>query len=532
MAQNSKLQRVGSKEDEFIFFWKLYTGWDFMIGNSETAHNKIASIIMSFKEIILEEREKKKEVRNWKLIAKRIFANLLVLVILCSSAYAVVLVVERSQRIEASNFFQRNEVSFLFTGLSFVCPFLFTQVAKLEDHHPRIALRWQLGRILVLNILNFVCLLLSTFQKVHSQLSTLREIKENLTILYTLELEENKTLDLSNFVTQSILSSAVTMTALVREKRKTNGEGEGRLFPPMSSDDRKHATSTLKPTFFSQTSYYEEQLEGRLIKPKFIDKTNFFENLTSSIYNQSTDKPIDALFTPTTTTTFRPPVNSTFPPLKVTQRPDIQTRKPPLITRRTTTTTFRPPITITKPTTKMKQFDDNTTESTPISIVYSADENSTSSIDTQNSTELEEQPITKRKRPTVLMTTTQSPNCTQEELFIDPFKLFEFAQKLEREGFNNYTTTLKGLCWETSFGQELVKLTLTDLYMTILASIFVDYFRAVLVRYCNGLPCCCCDIEMKWPKYADFSIAENILSLTNSQGMIWLGKFRFCHFFT
>ena len=41
---------------------------------------------MSFKEIILEEREKKKEVRNWKLIGKRIFANLLVLIILCSSA--------------------------------------------------------------------------------------------------------------------------------------------------------------------------------------------------------------------------------------------------------------------------------------------------------------------------------------------------------------------------------------------------------------------------------------------------------------
>lgn len=75
----------------------------------------------------------------------------------------------------------------------------------------------------MLNILNFVCLLLSTFEKVHSQTRQLKEIKENLTILYLYELEENKTLDLSSFVTQSIIS-AVTLTAIVREKRQ---EGEG-----------------------------------------------------------------------------------------------------------------------------------------------------------------------------------------------------------------------------------------------------------------------------------------------------------------
>lgn len=133
MSQNAKLQRIGTKEDEYTFCWKLYTSWDFMIGNSETAHNKVASIVMGFKEVILEEKEKKKEVRNWKLIVKKIIANLLILVILCSSAYAVVLVVERSQRIEATNFFQRNEVNFVFAGLQFVCPHLFTIVAMLEE---------------------------------------------------------------------------------------------------------------------------------------------------------------------------------------------------------------------------------------------------------------------------------------------------------------------------------------------------------------------------------------------------------------
>lgn len=59
----------------------------------------------------------------------------------------------------------------------------------------------------------------------------------------------------------------------------------------------------------------------------------------------------------------------------------------------------------------------------------------------------------------------------------------------------------------------------------IVSTIFADYLRAVVIRYCNGWPCCCFDLEITFPGYADFSIAENILSLTNSQGMIWLGMF-------
>ena len=41
------------KEDECTFAWKLYTGWDYMIGNAETAHNKVSSLVMSFKVSVL-----------------------------------------------------------------------------------------------------------------------------------------------------------------------------------------------------------------------------------------------------------------------------------------------------------------------------------------------------------------------------------------------------------------------------------------------------------------------------------------------
>lgn len=64
MAENSRMSKLSEKEDECIFSWKLFTGWDFMIGNTETAQNRIASVILGFKEALLEEAEKKKDLRK------------------------------------------------------------------------------------------------------------------------------------------------------------------------------------------------------------------------------------------------------------------------------------------------------------------------------------------------------------------------------------------------------------------------------------------------------------------------------------
>lgn len=65
MAENSRMSKLSEKEDECIFSWKLFTGWDYMIGNTETATNRVASINMSFKEALLEEAEKKREAQRY-----------------------------------------------------------------------------------------------------------------------------------------------------------------------------------------------------------------------------------------------------------------------------------------------------------------------------------------------------------------------------------------------------------------------------------------------------------------------------------
>ena len=67
MAENSRMSKLSEKEDECVFTWKLFTGWDYMIGNSETAHNRAASIILGFKEALLEEAEKKRNPRKYDL---------------------------------------------------------------------------------------------------------------------------------------------------------------------------------------------------------------------------------------------------------------------------------------------------------------------------------------------------------------------------------------------------------------------------------------------------------------------------------
>lgn len=56
--------------------------------------------------------------------------------------------------------------------LGLVGPMLFETIAELEDYHPRIALKWQLGRIFALFLGNLYTFLLALFDEVNQKVLT------------------------------------------------------------------------------------------------------------------------------------------------------------------------------------------------------------------------------------------------------------------------------------------------------------------------------------------------------------------------
>ena len=60
MTANSRMSKM-SDDEVTIFTFRLFTGWDYTIGNTEAGQNKVASINMGFRESLLEAKEEEKE---------------------------------------------------------------------------------------------------------------------------------------------------------------------------------------------------------------------------------------------------------------------------------------------------------------------------------------------------------------------------------------------------------------------------------------------------------------------------------------
>uniref|UniRef100_A0A3Q3KY69 Transmembrane channel-like protein n=1 Tax=Mastacembelus armatus TaxID=205130 RepID=A0A3Q3KY69_9TELE len=149
MAKNADVGGGDGEEGEFTFAWKMFTSWDYLIGNAETADNKYASITTIF-------------------------------FYLGGSGYLIYFVVKRSQEFanrDDLSWYEKNELEIIMSLLGLVCPPLFETIAELEDYHPRIALKWQLGRIFALFLGNLYTFLFALFDEVNSKLEEEQSIK-------------------------------------------------------------------------------------------------------------------------------------------------------------------------------------------------------------------------------------------------------------------------------------------------------------------------------------------------------------------
>uniref|UniRef100_A0AAZ3P4W1 Transmembrane channel-like protein n=1 Tax=Oncorhynchus tshawytscha TaxID=74940 RepID=A0AAZ3P4W1_ONCTS len=186
MARNSDEGGDGGDDGQFTFAFKMFTSWDYLIGNPETADNKYASITTSFKESIVDEQENQKDENIHLRRFLRVLANFLILCSLGGSGFLIYFVVKRSQEFanldqDDLSWFEKNEVEFVMSLLGLVCPPLFETIAELEEYHPRIALKWQLGRIFALFLGNLYTFLFALFDEVNAKLEKEKSIR-NATI--------------------------------------------------------------------------------------------------------------------------------------------------------------------------------------------------------------------------------------------------------------------------------------------------------------------------------------------------------------
>ncbi|XP_044534842.1 transmembrane channel-like protein 2 [Gracilinanus agilis] len=180
MASNAQESTGEGNGDNFTFSFKMFTSWDYLIGNPETADNKYASITTSFKESIVDEQESNKEENIHLTRFLRVLANFLIICCLCGSGYLIYFVVKRSQefsKMQNVSWYERNEVEIVMSLLGMFCPPLFETIAALENYHPRIGLKWQLGRIFALFLGNLYTFLLALMDDVHLKLSNEEAIK-------------------------------------------------------------------------------------------------------------------------------------------------------------------------------------------------------------------------------------------------------------------------------------------------------------------------------------------------------------------
>ncbi|XP_037547701.1 transmembrane channel-like protein 2-A [Nematolebias whitei] len=180
MAKNADVGGGDGEEGEFTFGWKMFTSWDYLIGNAETADNKYASITTSFKESIVDEQENQKDENIHLRRFLRVLANFMITCSLGGSGYLIYFVVKRSQEFATRNdlsWYEKNELEIVMSLLGLVCPPLFETIAELEDYHPRIALKWQLGRIFALFLGNLYTFLFALFDEVNTKLEEEQSIK-------------------------------------------------------------------------------------------------------------------------------------------------------------------------------------------------------------------------------------------------------------------------------------------------------------------------------------------------------------------
>ncbi|CAL2049051.1 unnamed protein product [Caenorhabditis brenneri] len=158
MAANNRRGTLSSgKTQQYLFNWKAFTGWDYTIGNPETAGNVYMANVIKFREAINDDKQKPSDKHPWIRFIARVLTNLFICGMYVFSIWAIM----QCGTLKGEHFFAQNATAITISLITLVFPNIFDLLGKIEKLHPRNALRFQLGRVLVLYILNYYTLIYS-----------------------------------------------------------------------------------------------------------------------------------------------------------------------------------------------------------------------------------------------------------------------------------------------------------------------------------------------------------------------------------
>lgn len=383
--------------------------------------------------------------------------------LLIASAATVIWVVDNSENIkhEKLPWFRRNQITLVLSSISFFFPMFFEALGLIEYYHPRQTLRIQLARIMVLNLLNLYSLIWALFKNIINMSDESKSLKSILQI----NLSETTAMTTSsptvlNEVMDITLSSGVSTVAAITTISTTISLMAGMLNKSSSTLPTTMGSTTTTDSTFTKfddkiTTMLEKDLNTEQTTNPFGQKrteNSIFTTLhmtTTSLdtdtKNKSSRRKRDESYSDSTFTyeiydEINSDIisdNSTEDILNLTMT--TETENEIFTTVMTTTDDLKTETTlIDKPTTDSEYyFDDayvsphkpDTTTKVPLTTIGAL----TTNFPIQD------------VYTTTLMTTTQQ------------------AIRYNKTAIEDAEKRIRALCWETMFGQELVKLTVMDL---------------------------------------------------------------------
>ncbi|KAL3072675.1 hypothetical protein niasHS_017649 [Heterodera schachtii] len=453
MTSNARKSKLSSgKQEQYVFTWKVVNGWDYNLGESETASSLAMANVIKLKEASTEYNKKFKQKWTFQTFFLRVFVNFVIMSLIGLSMLAIWMA---AQITEKDTFIRQNAVSITVALITLLFPPVFELILKLEQYRPRTALRIHLFRVLIFYLINYFTLVAGLF-----------------TQLNTLEAEMRTTKELNEW----------------NRPRPYRGGGDQWGPSPYGGSFQ------IRHSLHGNRTFYE------LIPPAPLGHGNARKRPFLMFASLSAEKRREKRKSEKRK---RMPNATQGKSVGRKKRPSEQSTRPNAGHGSKSTEPTPTPDEVPKVwTTVQPHFG-------PFNVgVHNAKVIVAPSRNGPKATIYESRPI----GPSDVWATTDVPKALNYTSTPKTTQIFKQPYRA-----SNYDD----LCWETLIGQEIAKIVTTDLVMTVAAILVIDFLRGLWIRYCSDW--WCWDIESTFPEYGEFKVAENVLHLVNSQGMVCLG---------